>query len=87
MKPSAKPTVGLLALTLELYESLVPGLRVERETWLTASVLPALSAVADVRFEGAAFRREDMERSVRQFEADGVDALQIVEKLLAEISE
>ena len=46
--PKAKPKVGLLALTLELYETLAPKLRAGREQWLRRKVLPALSPAAIV---------------------------------------
>ena len=36
MTARLRPKVGLLALTLELYETLVPGLRGSREAWLQA---------------------------------------------------
>ncbi|MHB8899918.1 MAG: L-arabinose isomerase family protein [Thermoguttaceae bacterium] len=73
-----RPRVGLLALTLELYESLAQGLRAGRERWLRDAVLPALSSIADVDFRQAVYRREDIDASVRQFEHDGVDALLVI---------
>ena len=42
-----RPKIGLLALTLELYETLLPDLRVSREKWLRKSVLPALKKQAE----------------------------------------
>ncbi len=75
---SVKPKVGLLALTLELYETLLPDLRASREKWLRKSVLPALKKQADVSFNGAVFRREDIETVVAGFEAAKVDALLVV---------
>ena len=39
MNPSVRPKVGLLALTLELYETLVPELRAAREAWLRLTYL------------------------------------------------
>lgn len=78
MEQPVQPTVGLLALTLELYERLAPGVRAEREAWLRAALLPALERIAQVRFGRAVFRREDIEDAVRQFEAEGADALVVV---------
>jgi len=72
------PKVGLLGLTLELYETMAPALREGREAWMRNAVLPALGEVADVVFPGAAFRREDIEARVAQFEAEGCDALLVV---------
>ncbi len=73
-----RPKVGLLALTLELYESLDPALRADRDRWVRESVLPALEQFADVEFDGAVFRREDVERVVGGFEAAGADALLVM---------
>ncbi len=73
-----KPRIGLLALTLELYEQLAPGLRQQREQWLRDAVLPALAPAADVRFCQAVYRREDLEATVADYESAGVDALLLV---------
>jgi len=74
----AKPRVGLLALTLELYEELAPELRGSRERWLREAVLPALEPIAEVHFDRAVYRREDVDAAVAQFEHAGVDALLVV---------
>jgi L-arabinose isomerase len=74
-----RPRVGLLALTLELYERIDPRLRREREAWLRQTVLPALSAIADVHFSRALFRREDIDDAVATYEAENFDALLVVE--------
>ena len=71
----SKPRIGLLALTLELYEQLLPTLRPGRERWLREAVLPRLAAVAEVQFDGAVFARDGIEDAVRGFEAAGLDAL------------
>lgn len=73
-----RPKVGLLALTLELYERLDGGLRKGRDEWVRTCVLPALETFADVSFNGAVFRREDVEAAVAGFEAAGVDALLVM---------
>ena len=73
-----KPSVGLLATTLGLYEQLAPGLRESREEWLRRDVLPALAPVADVRFAGSACRREAVEAIVAGYEASGVDLLLVL---------
>ncbi len=73
-----RPRVGLLALTLELYERLDSGLREGRDRWVRESVLPALDQFADVEFGGAVFRREDVEAVVSGFEAAGADALLVM---------
>lgn len=78
MTATLRPRIGLLALTLELYESLLPKLRASREGWLRRVVIPALSPRADVCFSQAVFRREDIEAAVRSFEVEGVDALLVI---------
>jgi L-arabinose isomerase len=74
-----KPKVGLLGLTLEFYERLVPELRPDREQWIRCSVLPALSGIADVRFPRAAYRREDVDQIVAEFESAGLDAVLVID--------
>ncbi len=78
MHVGGRPKVGLLALTLELYESLAPGLRTAREAWLRRALIPALERQADVLFEAAVFRREDIESTVARFETSGADAILVV---------
>ncbi len=78
MNPRIRPKIGLLALTLELYETLLPDLRLSREAWLRRAVIPALQREADVLFTRAVFRREDIEAAVTQFEAAGADALLVI---------
>ena len=73
-----RPKVGLLALTLELYESMVPGLRENREEWVREDILPIVGKFAEVMFPGAVYRRGDIEAVVSQFEADGAEALLVL---------
>ena len=73
-----RPKVGLLGLTLELYETLAPGLREEREAWVRRELLPALAPLADVSFPGAVFRRAEADAAVARFESEGADALLVV---------
>ncbi len=76
--PHARPRIGLLALTLELYEQLAPELRPGRERWLREQVLPALASVAEVRFTRAVWTRDDIEQVVAEHEAAQVDALLVM---------
>ncbi|HDZ45310.1 MAG TPA: hypothetical protein ENH80_15375, partial [Phycisphaerae bacterium] len=73
-----RPRIGVLALTLELYETLVPELRLQRETWFREQALPALAPVGEVVFDKAVFRREDIDAQVAALESQGVDALLVV---------
>ena len=70
--------VGLLALTLELYETLAPELRQDRENWVKREVLPALGEKAEVLFERAVFRGSDIEAAIAGFEAAGADAVVVL---------
>lgn len=73
-----KPNIGVLALTLEFYEQLAPDLRRAREKFLREKLMPLLSEVAHVHFEKAVYRREDIEWTVRGYEAKQVDVLLVV---------
>src|SRR5689334_14494504 len=74
----SRPKVGLLALTLELYETLAPDLRATREAWVRHAILPALPTHADILFKAAVFRREDIEATIAEYEAAGAEALLII---------
>ena len=73
-----RPKVGLLALSLELYETLAPELREDRERWVRQSVLPAMEKEFDVLFGKAVYSRETIRNEVRRFESEDVDALIIL---------
>jgi L-arabinose isomerase len=78
MNQTVRPKVGVLALTLELYETLLPELRGSREGWLRRAVIPALEREADILFTRAVFRREAIEAAVTEFEAARVDVLLVI---------
>jgi L-arabinose isomerase len=78
MNASLRPRVGLLALTLELYETLAPDLRPGREDWLRKQVLPQLERLAEVIFTGAVYRPEDIEARVSDFQARRLDAILVI---------
>lgn len=73
-----RPRVGVLGITLELYEQIAPGLRQKREQWLRSAVLPALASIADVRCSRVAYRREDVQSVVAEYEACGCDSLLVM---------
>jgi len=73
-----KPKVGLLGLTLGFYEQLAPELRKGRERFVRERLMPALEKIADVHFDRALFKREDIESAITRFEAEHVDVLLIV---------
>ena len=78
MNPPLRPRVGLLGLTLDLYETLAPGLRESRETWVRQAVIPALTPHAEILFSSAVFQRDDIQHAVAAFESARVDALLVV---------
>jgi L-arabinose isomerase len=73
-----RPRVGLLALTLDLYETLAPELRPSREQWVRREILTALSAQAEVLFDRAVFRAEDIAAALGRFEAAEADAVLVL---------
>lgn len=73
-----RPKIGLLALSLELYETLAPELRADREDWVRREILPALEKENDVLFGRAVYSRETIRAEVRRFEAEDVDALVVL---------
>jgi len=75
---SDKLKVGLLGVTLEFYESKGPQTREGREKWLREKVLPQLSDKAEVHFEGACFRRADIERRILDFQSEGMDVILVI---------
>ena len=77
-KSADKPRVGILGLTLELYEKAAPGLREDREAWVRQTLLPALEPVAEVSFAHAACRREEIDKIVADYEAAGLDAILVI---------
>ena len=75
---ASQPRIGLLALTLDLYEQLAPTLIPARQRWLREKVLPALASTAEVRFTRVASRREDIDAVVAGYESEGLDALLVI---------
>ena len=73
-----RPKVGVLALSLELYETLAPGLRLSRENWMRKEVIPALLPKHDVLFDGALFQRSAIDTTIAEYEAKGIDALLVI---------
>ncbi len=78
MNKPVRPKVGVLALTLELYETLAPKLRGGREKWTREKVVPALRRVSDVVFDKAVFTRPDVDQAVARLERAGCDAILVL---------
>ncbi len=78
MPSRVRPKIGLLALTLELYETLAPDLRRQRELWVRERLLPLLNRSADVLFDGAVYCRDGVETAIASFETAKADAVLVV---------
>ena len=69
--------IGVLGLLLEAYKPLFPGIQEEQEAYLRG-VLAGFGEIADFDFPGAATTRDEIEATVRRFNADGLDGVLIV---------
>ena len=78
MTNKTKPKLGILALTLELYETLAPGVREDREKWLRDVVMKKLGQHVDVEFQNAVFTKETISSEVNRQEQAGVDAVCVI---------
>src|SRR5512135_1652284 len=77
MSNSKKPVIGLLGIMQELYDKMLPGIT-QRQEGYAREVAARLSESVDVRFPGAARNRDDIERYMRGFEADGCEGILVV---------
>ncbi|MGA2662545.1 MAG: hypothetical protein ABSH34_34125 [Verrucomicrobiota bacterium] len=78
MNTAQRPKIGLLALTLDLYETLAPALRASREAWVRSALLPRLQPQGDLLFKTAVCRREEIDGVVAEYEAAGADVLLVL---------
>ena len=76
MNEPLKPRLGVLALMLEAYEPLFPGITESQRRYL-AEVLDSLSDTAEFVFDRIALRREDVEALTAQYNRDGLDGILI----------
>ena len=72
-----KPRIGLLGMMIEGYEPLFPGIIARQEKY-AEELAESLSEIADVSFPGAAVTREGVEKTVKEFNAQGLDGILIV---------
>ena len=75
MKQS-KPKLGVLALMLEAYEPIFPGIIAAQHAYVT-QVLDGLGDTADYVFPRVACKRSDMEELTAQYNADKLDGIVI----------
>lgn len=71
------PKLGVLALMLEAYEPIFPGI-IARQTAYVREVLEGLSGVAAFHFDALALNRADIERLTAQYNIEGLDGILIL---------
>ncbi|NPV78654.1 MAG: L-fucose/L-arabinose isomerase family protein [Firmicutes bacterium] len=72
-----KPNIGLLGLTLELYDSSLPELRSGREVF-ARRLIKMMENDINFCFPGACNTRESVEKAVARFESEGCDAILVI---------
>ncbi len=81
MKPhelqERKPQIGVLGIMQELYLPIHPGIR-ERQEKYAEEVITSLDGAADFHFPGAAVNRNDIERTLWEFNRGGIDGVMII---------
>ncbi len=77
MEQNAKPRLGVLALMLENYEPLFPGITKSQETYVH-EVLSSLSGTAEFVFPRIAANRETIEALTAQYNAENLDGILIL---------
>ena len=76
MQTMEKPRLGVLALMLEGYEPLFPGIT-RRQHAYVEEVLASLKDVADCVFPRVALNRADIEEMTAQYNQSGLDGILI----------
>ncbi|MBQ6722808.1 MAG: arabinose isomerase, partial [Clostridia bacterium] len=72
-----KPRLGILALMLEGYEPLFPGIT-QAQTEYVRSVAASLAGEADCVFDRVALNRQDIEEITRRYNRDDLDGILIL---------
>lgn len=72
-----KPKIGLLGMIIEGYEPIFPGIIARQEAY-ARELAESLSEIADVSFPGAAINRAGVEKTVADFNKQGMDGILIV---------
>jgi L-arabinose isomerase len=71
------PKLGVLALMLEAYEPIFPGIT-ERQTAYVKEVLASLADTAEFRFDALALNRGDIERMTAEYNREALDGILIL---------
>jgi L-arabinose isomerase len=74
---AVRPRVGVLGIMQELYDDMLPGIT-DRQGAYARELGEALGAMLDVQVAPPARNREDIEATLRQFEADGLEGVLVV---------
>ena len=77
MNQQKLPRIGVLALMLEAYEPIFPGI-IAQQTAYVREVLAGLSSAAEFAFDALALNRADIERLSAQYNRDGLDGILIL---------
>ena len=77
MPEFGKPRLGVLALMLEAYESIFPGITSRQEAFARSALRPMEGAV-EFRFPRAALNRQDIEDIAEGFNRDKLDGILIL---------
>src|SRR3954449_12844196 len=73
----ARPRIGVLGIMQALYDEMLPGIT-ERQGAYARELGDALAGVADVEVAAPARDRDDIDRTVADFERQGLDGLLVV---------
>lgn len=71
------PRIGVLALMLEAYEPIFPGITA-RQTAYVCEVLESLAGTAEFKFDSLALNRADIEQKTAAYNRDGLDSILIL---------
>ena len=77
MNQQGLPRIGVLALMLEAYEPIFPGITAQQTNYVS-EVLESLSKVATFTFPGLALNRAEIERLTAEYNRDGLDGILIL---------
>lgn len=77
MAISRKPKLGILALMLEAYEPLFPGITAQQHAYVE-EVLASLEGAAEFTFPKVALNRADIEELTAQYNHDNLDGILIL---------
>lgn len=76
MELNRKPKLGILALMLEAYEPLFPGITARQHAYVE-EVLESLEGTAEFTFPKVALNRADIEELTAKYNAEGLDGILI----------